>query len=42
MSGRLRILLLLCCFCAFSAQAEEAIQSYDVHLQVEPVMQRQA
>lgn len=36
MSGRLRILLLLCCFCAFSAQAEEAIQSYDVHLQVEP------
>ncbi|WP_277373341.1 DUF2207 domain-containing protein [Pseudomonas sp. AA-38] len=36
MSGRLRILLLLCCFCAFSAQAEEAIQSYDVRLQVEP------
>lgn len=36
MSGRLRILLLLCCFCTFSAQAEEAIQSYDVHLQVEP------
>lgn len=35
MSGRLRILLLLCCFCVCGVQAEEAIQSYDVRLQVE-------
>lgn len=35
-SGRLRVLLLLCCFCAFGVQAEEAIQAYDVRVQVEP------
>ncbi|VEE18126.1 DUF2207 domain-containing protein [Ectopseudomonas mendocina] len=36
MSGRLRVLLLLCCFCVFGVQAEEVIQAYDVRLQVEP------
>jgi len=36
MSGRLRVLLLLCFLCAFGAQAEEAIQAFDVRLQVEP------
>ena len=36
MSGRLRVLLWLCCFCAFGLRAEEAIQAYDVRMQVEP------
>lgn len=36
MSGRLRVLLLLCCFCAFGVKAEEVIQSFDVLIHVEP------
>lgn len=36
MSGRLRVLLLLCCLGSLGAQAQEAIEAFDVRLQVEP------